>query len=78
MAKRRRVSCPAKPRDAYKAALKADVSFSRELTRVYGKAAGNARYYYPSNKHYKKDARLEAASQRKLKADECLRRTWGR
>ena len=78
MAKRHRGSCPAKPRDTYRNALKADVAFSRELTRVYGKAAGDARYYYPSNKRYKKDARLEAASQRKLKADECLRRTWGR
>ena len=72
-----KVKCPRKPHAAYRAAIKADDAFSRELTRVYGaKNAGDARYYYPSNSRYKKDAKLEAAAKRKLKADVCLRKTF--
>lgn len=53
----------------YRAALEADEAFTRELERVYGKRrAGDARYYYHHD-----DARVTAAANRKLKADEKLR-----
>lgn len=63
----------------YSAALKADATLSRELKRVYGaRRAGDARYYYPSNPRYRKDAKLERAAKAKLRADACLRKSWGR
>lgn len=75
-----RVRCPrTTSREAYQRALRADARFSRELVRVYGKEnAGDARYYYPSNKRYKHGNKLLAAQRAKLNADACLRKAWAR
>lgn len=58
------------PRDyqtAYLAALAADEALSRELARVYGSDACNARYRY----HYD-DERVRTAAQAKHSADNLL------
>lgn len=48
----------------YKKALEADKRFTRELERVYGKHASQARYW---SSH--KDAKVAAAMRAKVKAD---------
>ena len=54
---------------AYRAAVAADDAFQRELVRVYGESAGDMRY----KRGKYTDARLQAASERKLAADRVMR-----
>jgi len=58
--------------EAYYRALKADDEFQQELTRVYGKRAGDMRY----RPDLWKDSRIKAAAKKKHEADAALHREW--